>query len=114
MRSKRETEERWPTVVRNGARGVVLGAVTAALVGAATLTAPAAGAQLPDTRAYEMVSPPGKSGAEVIQQTAKTHVATDGNGVTFSTLSGFGTAQATSLDAEYLSRRTGVAGTNGW
>jgi len=85
-----------------------------ALTCAVALTAPASAAQLPDERAYELVSPPQKNGVEVIQQTGKTHVAADGDGVTFSALGGFGTLQGTSFDAEYLSRRTALPGTNGW
>lgn len=69
---------------------------------------------LPDGRAYELVSPPEKGGSDVIQQTAKTHVATDGNGVTFSGLGPFGSLQGTSFDTEYVSHRTGAPGTNGW
>jgi hypothetical protein len=69
---------------------------------------------LPGCRAYEQVSPPDKSGADVIQQTDKTHVATDGDGVTFSALGGFGELQGTSFDTEYVSHRTAIPGTNGW
>jgi Tol biopolymer transport system component len=69
---------------------------------------------LSDCRAYELVSPPDKGGSDVIQQTAKTHVASDGNGVTFSALGGFGNLQGTSFDSEYVSHRTGLPGTNGW
>jgi len=102
------------TVVRNGARGAVLGAVVVALWSAGALTGAAGAVQLPDGRAYELVSPPSKNGSDVIQQTGKTHVASDGNGVTFSALGAFGALQGTSFDTEYLSRRTGVPGTNGW
>jgi hypothetical protein len=69
---------------------------------------------LPDCRAYEMVSPPDKNGQDVLQETFKTHVTPDGNGVTFAATGGFGSLQGTSFDAEYLARRTGAAGTNGW
>jgi hypothetical protein len=69
---------------------------------------------LPGCRAYEQVSPPDKTGADVIQQTDKTHVATDGDGVTFSSLGGFGELQGTSFDTEYVSHRTGARGMNGW
>ena len=69
---------------------------------------------LPDCRAYEMVSPSEKNGQDVISQTTKTHVAADGNGVTFATIGGFGSQQGTSFDSEYLARRTAQADTNGW
>ena len=101
-------------MVRKGARSVVLGALVVALCSAGVLTGTTGAVQLPDGRAYELVSPPGKNGADVIQQTNKTHVASDGNGVTFSALSAFGDLEGTSFDTEYLSRRTGVAGTHGW
>jgi len=78
------------------------------------MSAPAVAAQLPDARAYEMVSPPGKNGVEVIPQTDKTHVAVDGNGVTFSALGGFGTVSGSTFDFEYLSQRAGQPGTSGW
>jgi hypothetical protein len=69
---------------------------------------------LPDCRAYEMVSPPEKNGLGVVTQNDKIHVATDGDGVTFATLGGFGDQQGTSFDAEYLARRTAQPATNGW
>jgi Tol biopolymer transport system component len=100
-------------VVRNGARVAVLGAVAGAVACLAS-SGLAAAVQLPDGRGYEMVSPPAKSGADVIRQTNKTHVATDGSGVTFSAVGVFGSPQGTSFDSEYLSRRTGIPATNGW
>jgi len=69
---------------------------------------------LGNCRAYEMVSPPDKNGAEVIPQTDKTHVATDGDAVTFASLGGFGGLSGSTADFEYLSRRSGEPGTNGW
>src|SRR5690242_3405711 len=76
--------------------------------------ASAAGAGLPDGRGYELVSPPDKNGVQVIPQTSKSHVRPDGNAVTFSALGGFGSVEGSSVDFEYLSQRTGVAGTSGW
>lgn len=96
-------------MVRNGARVAVLGLVLAC--GAVTS---AAGAVLPDGRRYELVSPAAKNGVDVIPQTDKTHVAPDGNAVTFSALGGFSSLQGSSFDFEYLSRRTGQPGTPGW
>jgi hypothetical protein len=78
------------------------------------LTTTSNAANLPDGRAYELVSPPDKGGSDVIQQTAKTHVSPDGNGVTFSAVGAFGDLQGTSFDTEYVSHRTGVPGTSGW
>jgi len=72
------------------------------------------GSKLSDCRAYELVSPSDKNGAEVITKTDKTHVAPDGNAVTFSSLGGFGSVEGSAFDFEYLSRRTAQPGTSGW
>ena len=71
-------------------------------------------AALPDGRAYELVSPPEKSGADVIAQSYKTFAATDGNGVAWPATGAFAGALGTSVDVQYLSRRDGRAGTSGW
>lgn len=97
-----------------GARIGVLVAVLASSLGAVVAVAAGAVVALPDGRGYELVSPPAKNGVEVIPQTDKTHVAPDGNGVTFSALGGFGDVSGSAFDFEYLSRRTGQPGTNGW
>lgn len=101
-------------MVRMWARATVLAVVAALTAGTGTTVVASAGAALPDGRGYELVSPPSKNGVEVIPKTDKTHVATDGNAVTFSALGGFGSVEGSSFDFEYLSRRTGVAGTSGW
>jgi hypothetical protein len=93
---------------------VVLGMVAALIMGAGASMASAAGAALPDGRGYELVSPAAKNGIQVIPQTDKHHVAPDGNAVTFSALGGFASPEGSSLDFEYLSQRTGQAGTSGW
>jgi hypothetical protein len=101
------------TMPNTRARAVALGMAVSALASVA-FGGLAGAAQLPDGRAYELVSPPGKNGADVLRQTNKTHVATGGNGVTFSAAGSFGSVQGSSFDSEYLSRRTGIPGTNGW
>lgn len=73
-----------------------------------------AAAALPDGRRYELVSPPGKNGADVTALSAKAHVATDGARVTYTALGAFGDVPGTSVDVQYLSRRDGSAGTSGW
>jgi hypothetical protein len=114
-------------VRRRGLSACVLAGLVAALL---TVTAaPASAAEacpnqelrqeqrstaLSDCRAYELVSPPDKGGSDVISQTSKTHVATDGDGVTFSAVGAFGETQGTSFDSEYLSRRTAMPRTSGW
>ncbi len=71
-------------------------------------------AALPDGRAYELVSPPEKSGADVIAQSYKTFAAIDGNGVAWPATGAFAGALGTSTDVQYLSRRDGRPRTNGW
>jgi hypothetical protein len=69
---------------------------------------------LPDCRAYEMVSPPAKDGADVIASSYKTFAAEVGDAVSFPATAPFGQVQGSSTDVQYLSRRDGAAGTNGW
>jgi hypothetical protein len=87
-----------------------------AVVALAVVPSFAAGAEvaLPDNRAYELVSPPVKNGADVLALSHKTHVAADGDGVAFPALGAFGAVRGTSTDVEYLSRRDGRPDTNGW
>jgi hypothetical protein len=113
---RRSLKRRGGEVGRLGTPAVVLWAVFALLLaaGASVASAAATEASLPDSRRYELVSPTAKNGVEVIPQTFKTHVRPDGNAVTFSALGGFADPEGSSTDFEYLSRRTGLAGTSGW
>jgi hypothetical protein len=69
---------------------------------------------LPDCRAYEMVSPTEKNGADVIPNSFKTFAAEVGDGVSYPTLGAFGDVKGTFADVQYLSRRAGMPATNGW
>jgi hypothetical protein len=84
---------------------------------ASTITAVCAAhasAALPDSRAYELVSPPLKGGADVIAQSFKAFAAADGNSVAYPATGAFEGALGTSVDVQHLSRRDGRPGTNGW
>ena len=69
---------------------------------------------LPHDRAWEMVSPPDKNGGNVAAVTFLTRSAAAGDAIAFSSSVSFGDARGTTLTSEYLSRRDGRAGTNGW
>jgi hypothetical protein len=69
---------------------------------------------LPDCRAYELVSPPEKNGANVGSVTYRTHAAADGNATTFFSSGSFGDSIGTSVWVEYMARRDAAPGTNGW
>jgi hypothetical protein len=88
----------------------------ALLVAAASLAYMSGGAvaALPDERGYELVSPAAKNGSDVMAVTSKTFAATAGGAVAFASLRGFGDVRGTTTDAQYLARRTGLAGTSGW
>jgi hypothetical protein len=68
----------------------------------------------PSGRAYEMVSPPEKNGADIAASPKRTRAAADGGAVGFISLTAFGDALGTGVATDYVSRRTGRAGTNGW
>jgi len=88
----------------------------AGVVVACLCLTPAAGqtTSLPDTRAYELASPPAKNGGDVTADSANTHAAAAGGAVVFTSLEGFGDVQGMGADAQYLSRRDPGAGGNGW
>jgi Tol biopolymer transport system component len=72
------------------------------------------GSVLPDCRAYEMVSPPAKNGADVMGVPDRTRASRDGNAVQFASLIGFGDVQGTGIATEYMGVRDGSPGTWGW
>ena len=92
------------------------------LVAALGSSAPSAGAAasfpgqgfLPDDRAWEMVSPPAKQGGNVARVSYETHAAADGDAATFLSTVGFGDVRGTTASVEYMARRDGAPGTNGW
>ncbi|HEX5145532.1 MAG TPA: hypothetical protein VFV85_00810, partial [Conexibacter sp.] len=71
---------------------------------------------LPDNRGWELVSPPDKHGGEVMGDAARTHAASDGSAVSFSSLQGFGDVRGTGAATDYLSERSSdpSPGDNGW
>jgi Tol biopolymer transport system component len=69
---------------------------------------------LPDNRAWEMVSPPDKHGANIAPAPDRVHAAADGEGVAFASLVPFGDARGTAFDTEYLAQRDAAPETNGW
>lgn len=95
-----------------GGRLLLLVLATAALLGLAAARASAA--TLPDSRAYELVSPPLKNGGQVMPDSQRTRAAGDGTAVDFASLTGFGDATSLGVATDYMSVRTGAPGTNGW
>lgn len=101
---------RWPAA-RRGLVG--LAACVALSVGLPTAGGASA---LPGVRAYEMVSPPDKSGGDVMAAWGRTRSAADGTAVGFASLAGFGDAMGSGVSVDYLSQRSaaGSPGDNGW
>ena len=69
---------------------------------------------LPDCRAYELVSPPDKKGADIAGMPVRTRAASDGNAISFMSLGAFADAKGTNIATEYMAIRTATPATTGW
>lgn len=70
--------------------------------------------ELPDGRAWELVSPTDKNGGGVASVVTRIRAAASGNSVAYVSLAAFGDAQGLGTTAEYESVRDGAPGTSGW
>ncbi len=108
---------------RSGGTSVYLAAFAVMAAALAALAAPAAAgaaecpnealrsgvsASLPNCRAYEMVSPPDKNNDDI--HFGNDAVASDGNGISYTSLGAFAGSPAAAGSDQYLSRRTSL----GW
>lgn len=62
--------------------------------------------ELPDHRAYEMVSPVAKNGGDIVTAPWQTRSSVDGNTVEYPSLASFADAKGLTYQAQYVSRRT--------
>jgi hypothetical protein len=72
------------------------------------------GFQLPDGRAWELVSPVEKNGGGVASVVTRTRAAAEGNAVAYVSLAGFGDVAGMGANGEYESVRDATPGTQGW
>jgi hypothetical protein len=108
LRTQRMGSSRW------GSRRAAAVAMTVLAFLAVGWRSAARGAQLPDGRAYEMVSPPQKNGGDVMTNSQRIRAATGGDAIGFASLSGFGDVHGMGQATDYVAVRDDRPGTNGW
>lgn len=91
-----------------------LSASVATAAAAIACGAAASTAVMPSGRGWEMVSPANKNGGDVVPVSTRTRAAADGDAVNFTSLIGFADVHGATIGTEYISHRTGTAGTPGW
>jgi hypothetical protein len=71
-------------------------------------------ANLPDCRAYELVSPPDKKGSDIAGMPSRTRASSDGSAISFMSTGAFADAQGMNIATEYMAVRTAAPATPGW
>jgi hypothetical protein len=99
------------------ARAFVLSVLVGCIVLGMGATAGAVG--LPDSRAWELVSPTNKLGNDIAGNSLRTYAAAGESpgtpaAASFISLGGFADVRGTAIATEYLAQRDGGAGTSGW
>jgi hypothetical protein len=69
---------------------------------------------LPDCRAYELVSPSDKNGGNVASSATRTRSSLSGDAVGFVSLAGFAQTEGAGIATDYLAERTALPGSQGW
>jgi hypothetical protein len=98
---------------RSSKRGLAIACLAVACVALNGVGATAAN-DLPDDRAYELVSPGQKGVADVMAENARVRLAADGSAASFASLGAFGDVVGTGVGADYVSVRDAAPGTQGW